>query len=138
MKDHFTSFILVQNESKKKEEKHHLEMTRLKDLLKQEKARRKAAEVEAAASRLAEEVAKREASECEASRQTERAEATRKIAEIEAALIQREHQSQLNGERRAADFKLRLEQQSAEVEKKRLEEALYYSKSMEYNSCSIQ
>lgn len=139
MKDHFSTVILDQNKSKKKEERRDLEMVRLKDLLKQEKERRKIAEAEVLASRLAKEVAKREAAESEAARQAERAEATLKIAQIEAISIQREHESQLDGERRASDFKLRLEQLSVEAEKKRLEDALLsYSKSIEFNSCSIQ
>lgn len=80
MMEHFTSVVLIQNEVKKKQEEDRLEMIRLKKQRKEEKAKRIAAEVEAAARRLAEEEARRVAAESEAARQAERAEAAEREA----------------------------------------------------------
>ncbi len=115
MTDHFTAIILVQNESKKKEEEDRLEKIHLKELRKQEKAKREAAE---AARRAAEEVAKREAAQkvakreadervakreaaeretaaTEAARQAETAQAARQAAINQAAHVEAQHQSEL-------------------------------------------
>lgn len=130
MKEHFTSVVLVQNESKKKQEEGRLEMIRLKEQHKREKAKRKAAEAEAVTRRIAEEEAKRKAAEAEAARQAERAEAAEKAAgearvrvarqAVEAAHAQREHENQLEIERREANQQLMNEKVLWDREKSKL------------------
>jgi len=128
MNDHFTTIIVVQNESKKKEEEDRLEKIHLKELRKQEKTKRLAAEGEAANRRAAEEVAKREAAEAEAARQAEIAQAAKQAAESQAALqaaqaahAEAQHQSELKRRELESKHLLEMEKFWAEAALKELE-----------------